>query len=112
MEKLHQQIAAMAVNTPERREWLLRASPRELQQFIHINANNTYGRADHELATVALNVRIVEDAEKQSLRLETRIDNLLSIVDEQRRLAVKLDGQTETLIGLTRWLRWLTIGLL
>src|SRR3989442_1088822 len=71
MEKSPKQVAAMAIRTPERREWLLTASPREIQQFIHLNANNEYGRPDHELATVALNVRIAEDAEKQSLRLET-----------------------------------------
>jgi hypothetical protein len=55
--------------------------------------------------------RLAEDAAKQAERLEKQIVELVGIAAEQKRLAAKLDMQTDTLISLTRWLRGLTIGL-
>jgi len=43
--------------------------------------------------------------------LEKQMGELVGIAAEQKRLAAKLDVQTDTLISLTRWLRGLTIAL-
>lgn len=43
--------------------------------------------------------------------LATRTTELVGIAEAQRVLAVKLDKQTDDLVRLTRWLKWLTLGL-
>jgi hypothetical protein len=48
---------------------------------------------------------------QQMERLTGNIVELVGIAAEQKRLAAKLDVQTDTLISLTRWLRGLTIAL-
>jgi len=59
-----------------------------------------------------LDVILAEAAEQQAERLEKQVTDLVGIAAEQKRLAEKLDVQTDRLVSLTVWLKWLTIGLL
>jgi hypothetical protein len=58
-----------------------------------------------------LDVLLAEESENQAERLEKQMVDLIGIAAEQKRLAAKLDVQTDTIISLTRWLRGLTIAL-
>ena len=58
-----------------------------------------------------LDVILAEAVEQQAERLEKAVITLTGIAEEQRRLADKLDGQTNRLVGLTVWLKWLTVAL-
>ena len=99
-------------------EFLVDASARVIQAFIHLIPINAHSCFFH-LARTALDVRLAEDATKQSDRFGQQMGKLLEIVEAQRRLAEKLDRQTATLISLTRSLKVftfvvivLTVGLL
>src|SRR2546423_894793 len=48
---------------------------------------------------------------EQINKLTGQVIELVGIAEEQKRLAAKLDSQTDTLISLTQWLRGLTIAL-
>jgi hypothetical protein len=54
---------------------------------------------------------VLERAEKQTGRLEQQVDKLLTIAEAQRLLAVRLEGQTNTLIWFTRALCGFTVVL-
>ena len=62
MQKTPKEIAALPINAPEKRKWLLEASAREIQQFIHLIVDNPYGGKEYELARTALDIRLAEDA--------------------------------------------------
>ena len=86
----------------------MEASAREIQQFIHVIADNPYGGKEYELARTAIDVRISEDVAKSAEKLTGQLDRLVDqigvlvlISEEQKKLAAKLEGQTKTLIRLT-----------
>jgi len=56
-------------------------------------------------------VLLAIEAEQQSHRLDGQMTELVGVAKAQQQLAAKLDGQTDTLIQLTRSLRKLTVGL-
>ena len=98
-------------NTPAVRQWLLGALPQDICRFIHglsVGGNERYLPA----ARASLDVRLSEDTAKQAETLRQQVATLVGIAEAQRVLAAKLDGQTDTLIRLTRWLKWLTVWLL
>lgn len=64
------------------------------------------------LYTSRLFVLLAKDAEEQAGRMEKQVVELVGIAAEQKRLAAKLDVQTDRLISLTVWLRGLTVALL
>jgi len=105
LANLHQDSADAEVRT-----WLADASSRNILTFL---SGLLVGKYERHLpvATAALNVRLAEDAAKQADRLEKQMLELVGIAAEQERLALKLDGQTETIIRLTKKLNRLTIWL-
>jgi len=112
MRKSHIEIANLGVNSQEMREWLLEASAKEIQQFIHRIADAAHRATDYQLARTAIDIRLGDDAGKQVDRLEKQMVELTGVAVEQKRLAAKLDAQTDRLVSLTVWLKWLTIVLL
>lgn len=113
MEKTPQQIANLHPQAPERQQWLFDpATPlADLHQFINIIAWMGYGSHSgtiFELTKTAIDVRIAQDAanasEKltgQTDRLVGKIADLVLIAEEQKKLAIKLERQTKTLIRLS-----------
>ncbi len=65
----------------------------------------------HAYQRARLHALISQEQAQSADRLEKQIVELVGIAAEQKRLAAKLDVQTNTLISLTRWLRGLTIAL-
>jgi hypothetical protein len=111
MGKTPQEIASLPVNSPEKRQWLLTASARDIQTFIDVISKSDYSSRDYEVARTALEIRIAEDQAQTAERLEKQVAGLAGIAAEQKRLAEKLDVQTDRLVGLTVWLKWLTVAL-
>ena len=97
-------------NRPVIRQWLAGASAKDILEFIH---GLWVGWSERHMpaARAALDVRLAEDAAKQAATLHQEVATLRSIAEAQRVLAVKLDGQTERLLRLTRWLVVLTVWL-
>ena len=93
------------------RQWLANAAARDILGFIH-GLWGGWNEKHLPAARASLDIRLSEDAAKQGETLQQRIATLVGIAEAQRVLAAKLDGQTDTLIGLTRWLRGLTVGLI
>jgi hypothetical protein len=91
MPQTPEDIAKLPINSPEKRRWLLTASARDIQAFIHAIVDMPYTVKEYELARTALEVRISED---------------------QSAAAEKLERQTHTLIRFTTRLYYLTWGLL
>jgi hypothetical protein len=65
----------------------------------------------HAYQRARLHALISQEQAESAERLEKQVVELIGIAAEQKRLAAKLDVQTDTLISLTRWLRGLTIAL-
>jgi Rad3-related DNA helicase len=122
MRKTAKQISEVPHITPEGNEevrvWLRTAPAREIQDYIHyipISAHNER----FQLARVALEIRIAEDAAQAATKLEQQVDRfvqqmdkLLGIAEAQKLLAAKLERQTNRLIYLTYVLVFLTVALL
>jgi hypothetical protein len=89
-------------------EFLLTASSREIQEFIHNIAAAEYNQA-FQRARVALDIRLAEDAARQADSFKQLMDKLIGIADAQRLLAEKLERQTNEVIWLTRALKKLTV---
>src|SRR5437879_12277246 len=86
-------------NRPVVREWLAGAKARDILEFIHglwVGWNERHLPA----ARAALDVRLAEDAAKQSDTLQQQVATLVSIGEAQRVLAAKLERQTNKLIIL------------
>jgi hypothetical protein len=113
MTKTAQQIAALHFQSPECQQWLFDpATPlAELHRFIHLNAFKDYGghgRTIFELSRTVLDVRMSEDAAKSAEKLTGQTDRLISsvsklidVAEEQKKLAIKLERQTNKLILLS-----------
>jgi hypothetical protein len=95
MRKTPKQIADLPVNSGEKRQWLLEASAREIQQFIHLIADNPYCGKEYELARTALDIRLAEDADVAAQNLVLGTDHLVT--------------QTEKLVKFTQSLVYLTV---
>ena len=115
MRKNAKQISEVPHDTPEGKEevraWFRTAPAREIQDYIHyipISAHNER----FQLARVALEIRVAEDAAQAAIKLEQEVDKLLGIAEAQKLLAAKLDRQTNRLICLTYVLVFLTVALL
>jgi hypothetical protein len=66
-------------NNPEKpKEFLLTASPREIQEFLHNITCMDYNASFHH-AKAALDIRLAEDAEKQGKRLIKLTWGLVSV---------------------------------
>ena len=89
--------ANLAVNTPERRQWLLSASAPDIQRFIHAIADKPYVAVDYELARTALEVRIADDQIKSAEKLENHTRVLVDV--------------TKLLLSETKLLRLMTVCL-
>ncbi len=83
---------------------------RELLRELENNSARATAHITEQMASLL--VLLAEEAENQSERVEKQLIDLVGIAADQKRLAAKLDVQTERLVGLTVWLRGLTIGLL
>jgi len=66
----------------------------------------------HSYQRARLHALISQEQAESAERLEKQVVELVGIAAEQKRLAAKLDMQTDTIIYLTRWLRGLTIALI
>lgn len=115
MRKTAKQISEVPHITPEGEEevraWLRTAPAREIQDYIHyipISAHNER----FQLARVALEIRVAEDAAQAATKLQQQVDKLLCIAEAQKILAAKLERQTNRLIFLTCVLVFLTFALL
>jgi hypothetical protein len=100
MRKTAKQISEVPHITPEGKEevraWLRTAPAREIQDYIHyipISAHNER----FQLARVALEIRIAEDAAQAATKLEQQVDRLVQ--------------HSDTLVRFTRGLYWLTAAL-
>jgi hypothetical protein len=100
MRKTAKHISEVPHITPEGKEevraWLRTAPPREIQDYIHyipISAHNER----FQLARVALEIRIAEDAAQAATKLEQQVDRLVQ--------------HSDTLVRFTRGLYWLTAAL-
>lgn len=78
-------------------EFIVTASPGELEEFCHYLEAGAHSRYFH-LARIALDIRLAEDAERTAHKLVTGTDRLVA--------------QTETLVKLTHRLYILTIVLI
>jgi hypothetical protein len=98
-------------NRPVIRQWLAEAAARDILAFIH---GLSVGWNDRHMpaARASLDVRLAEDAAKQSDALQQQVSALKKIAEEQRLLAVKLEGLTKHIIYLTWGLLFLTAALL
>jgi DNA anti-recombination protein RmuC len=118
------QEAAKLVDCPnpfrlqEIHDFVLAASARDLQLFVHTIRTNTVDAKEwRERAEVALDIRLAEDAEKSTEKLAEQIEKLLEIADAQKQLAEEsgkqaknLAEQTGRLVGETLILRQFTKG--
>jgi hypothetical protein len=95
----------------ELQEFIVGASPRDLQEFCHGLEAGVHSK-HFPLARIALDIRLAEDAENQAKRFEQQMGKLLGIAEAQRLLAEKLERQTNTTIGLTRALNAFTVFLI
>lgn len=113
-------------------QWLMdpAVSIRDVQKYINLIAYKQFAGAWQDrpfnLARLALEIRIAEEAShaaeklsRQTDGLSKNIEALVAVAKEQKELAQKLDFQTEKIINLTKALvRWtwvlvlLTVGLL
>jgi hypothetical protein len=91
--------------------WIADASILELQELIRLAGKTAFTMGYVFPAQRAITIRLGDQAAKQSERLEKQMVELVGIAAEQKRLAVKLDGQTEMIISLTRRLNRLTFWL-
>lgn len=109
------QEAAHSANTGANqrgvKEFITGAPPAQLEAFCHALDAGPHG-GHFPFARMALDIRLAEAAASHSETLQKQVAALCGIAEAQRVLAAKLDKQTDTLIGLTRWLKWLTVGLL
>jgi hypothetical protein len=97
-----QETAAFAASHQEQpakvQEFLLAASPREIQEFTHLIPASDPHRKYLHLARVALDVRLAEDQAKAMEQLQHHTEVLLNIA--------------KSLLDETKLLRWLTVILL
>jgi hypothetical protein len=101
-----------------RQEWLFEHPPEDLIEFIRLKG----GRADAldiQYLFAMLNFRIAEEAAKsanklheETSRLVSQVTALTGISEELRKLAAKLEKQTNAIIRLTWGLLLVTIVLL
>lgn len=98
-------------NRPIIRQWLASAAARDILEFIHGLAAG-WNERHMPAARASLDVRLAEDAAKQSEALQQQIATLVGIAEAQRVLAAKLERQTNKLIILTWVLAFLTAALL
>jgi hypothetical protein len=93
-------------------EFLVSADPRDILGFAYFVLRADPNNRHLEAARSALSIRISEGQAEAAESFRKQVVELIDIAAEQKRLAAKLDGQTDTLIGLTRRLRHLTFWLL
>ena len=88
---------------PEVDKFIIEASARELQEFIHIHAAMRY---NHWLdrATVGVNIRLAEDASKFA-------DKLVQHTEKLTRQTDRLVEESANLSRLTKVLIWLTVAI-
>jgi hypothetical protein len=104
-----EQAADLPVTSAEKRVWFRQASVQNLWMFIHLTAYQPIHAKEHELARLAIDIRLAEDAAQtaekiagQTERLASKVGDLVTISDEQKKLAAKLEIQTDKLIKLTK----------
>src|SRR6266446_3701121 len=105
-----EQAAALPSGSPETPKWISQASRRDILRYLTLTLH-TDKHAERGLAEAALEARIAEDAANQAEKFEQRMQELIGIAEAQKLLAEKLDGQTNTLIALTRKIKNLTVWL-
>jgi hypothetical protein len=88
-------------------QFIIAASARELQEYIH----RTIARGDQQpynRATIALSIRLAEDAAKTTDKLIQHTEKLTTQTDEHIKHAKKLTEQTNALVTESRNLTTLT----
>jgi hypothetical protein len=109
------QEAAKLVDWPnpnrhkEIHDFVLSASARDIQLFVHnIQTNTTDVRDWRECARIALDIRLAEDAERTAQKLVSGTDKLVQHSAKLTERTDRLIQETLKLTGLTRSLNRLT----
>jgi hypothetical protein len=111
MPNTPQEIATLHPQRPEVQNWLFNKATtiRNMQEYLRIIAYRGYGSTwPFTLAKLALRVRISEQAAESSDKLSGQTDRLIIsvgslvvVAEEQKKLALKLEQQTNKLIRLS-----------
>ncbi len=88
------------MNSQDQRKWLLNASPRDIQLFIHELAGNQYSGEVYEFARTALEVSISKDQAASAQKLERQTDTLIILTKSLKLYTVMLFVLTAVLAGI------------
>ena len=89
--------------SPEVDEFLVKASARELQEFIHLHSAMLYSHW-LERAKVAVNIRLAEEEAKSADKLIRHSEKLTQQTDKMIEESINLSRLTKVLIWLTVFL--------
>lgn len=91
-------------------EFILTASTRQLQGFIHLIPAHDNIRA-FQLARISLNIRLAEDAANTAQKLSQQTEQLVHHSENLTHQTDRLVRETVKLTGFTKWVFWFTVAI-